>query len=312
MDGIDKTSDVYKNAYDAVVSQADEFVETYKSNPYGVAISEFNWGSNMTIANFGNISALAYQLTGKQTYLDAANAQLDYLLGENANGVCFVSGWGTVSPQHPHHRPSMVAKKAMKGMLVGGVDQSLDDSAAKAYCVDAPPAKCWIDNSESYSTNEITIYWNSPLTYLVSELLSDGATSADSDVLWGDANCDGNVNMADAVFIMQSIASPDKYVLSDKGFKNADVNENGNGITNKDALAIQKYKLGLIDSLPESYSDAPIVTTTTVPSTTTTTTTAPKSSTSETPEDTTTTSTTARRPKKKPTRKPTRRPTRKR
>ena len=64
----------------------------------------------------------------------------------------------------------------------------------------------------------------------------------------GDANCDTQINMADAVFIMQTITNPDKYKLTDKGEKNADVDNSGD-ITNKDALKIQKFKLGLIASL---------------------------------------------------------------
>jgi hypothetical protein len=75
--------------------------------------------------------------------------------------------------------------------------------------------------------------------------------SYDDVTLWGDANCDNETNMADAVLIMQTIANPDKYKLTDQGKTNADVSTPGSGITNKDALAIQKYKLGLIDELPE-------------------------------------------------------------
>lgn len=122
----------------------------------------------MTIANGGIILALASELTGEQNYSEAAQAQLNYLLGVNPVGICFVSGYGTVSPENPHHCPSMAVGHAMKGMLAGGVNQNLEDSAAKAYCQDQPAAKCYVDNSESYSTNEITIYWNSPLTYLLS------------------------------------------------------------------------------------------------------------------------------------------------
>ena len=59
----------------------------------------------------------------------------------------------------------------------------------------------------------------------------------------GDANCDGNVDMSDAVLIMQSIANPSKYKLTDQGKKNADMD--GDGITNGDALAIQKKLLKL-------------------------------------------------------------------
>lgn len=87
--------------------------------------------------------------------------------------------------------------------------------------------------------------------------------------LWGDANCDKTVNLADAVSILQSIASPDKYALSAQGAANADVNLSGNGISSLDALAIQKYLLGSLTKLPESYDTAatttvaaPVVTTT--------------------------------------------------
>ena len=71
-------------------------------------------------------------------------------------------------------------------------------------------------------------------------------------VIYGDANCDGETNMADAVLIMQCIGNPDKYQLNSEGENNADVYNRGDGVTNKDALSIQKYKLGIIDSLPES------------------------------------------------------------
>ena len=54
--------------------------------------------------------------------------------------------------------------------------------------------------------------------------------------------------MADAVFIMQCITNPDKYKLTPVGEKNADV-DFSNDITNKDALKIQKFKLGIITSL---------------------------------------------------------------
>ena len=76
--------------------------------------------------------------------------------------------------------------------------------------------------------------------------------TTDPDRLYGDANCDGEVNMADAVLVMQTLANPDKYSLTDKGGLNADVSGGNDGITNKDALAIQKFKLGLISALPEA------------------------------------------------------------
>ncbi len=59
----------------------------------------------------------------------------------------------------------------------------------------------------------------------------------------GDSNGDGRIDMSDAVLIMQTIANPSKYKLTDQGSKNADMD--GDGVTNLDALAIQKKLLKL-------------------------------------------------------------------
>jgi len=83
-------------------------------------------------------------------------------------------------------------------------------------------------------------------------------TSAPKNVLWGDANCNGDVDLSDAVLIMQYLSNPSKYGEkgSDKGHMtaqgkiNADVAGKGDGVTNLDALAIQRYQLKLIDELP--------------------------------------------------------------
>ena len=71
--------------------------------------------------------------------------------------------------------------------------------------------------------------------------------------LIGDSNCDGEVNMADAVLIMQAVTNPDKYGIglvdgiNLLGATNCDVD--GGGITLSDAMTIQKFKLGLIKEL---------------------------------------------------------------
>lgn len=61
----------------------------------------------------------------------------------------------------------------------------------------------------------------------------------------GDSNVDGSTNLADSVLIMQTIANPEKYILTDQGKKNADIDGNGDGITAKDALKIQRITLNL-------------------------------------------------------------------
>ena len=56
----------------------------------------------------------------------------------------------------------------------------------------------------------------------------------------GDANEDGEVNMADAVKIMQAVTNPDKYQLSDWGEFNADIFDTGSGVTQMDACQLQR------------------------------------------------------------------------
>ena len=115
-----------------------------------------------------------------------------------------------------------------------------------------------VDNPPEERCDYICVYADG---VLVGGIEPDGSTPAkdepsseketgskNSGVLWGDANCDDEVNMADAVFIMQCISNPDKYKLTAKGEKNADVDDSGD-VTNKDALKIQKFKLGIITTL---------------------------------------------------------------
>lgn len=63
----------------------------------------------------------------------------------------------------------------------------------------------------------------------------------------GDANDDGELSLADAIFVLQSIGNPDEYHLTPQGRYNADIYNPGDGITTSDAVAIQQKLLGLID-----------------------------------------------------------------
>ncbi|MBP3379890.1 MAG: dockerin type I repeat-containing protein [Ruminococcus sp.] len=70
-------------------------------------------------------------------------------------------------------------------------------------------------------------------------------------VLFGDANDDGIVDIADATIILQHIGNGDKYKLSAVGAANADCYYPGTGITALDALAVQEFDAKVMDELPE-------------------------------------------------------------
>ncbi|MBE6860842.1 MAG: glycoside hydrolase [Ruminococcus sp.] len=67
---------------------------------------------------------------------------------------------------------------------------------------------------------------------------------------YGDANCDGEADIADVVLVKCYLINSKTYSITKQGAVNADVHQCGNGINVQDVVAIQKSILKLIDSLP--------------------------------------------------------------
>ena len=77
----------------------------------------------------------------------------------------------------------------------------------------------------------------------VSQPVETTATAA--KVTYGDANCDGKVEIADATLILQFLTNKDEYSLTAQGLLNADVSGNNDGVTAQDALVIQQVDAGI-------------------------------------------------------------------
>ncbi|MCM1188299.1 MAG: glycoside hydrolase family 9 protein [bacterium] len=165
---------------ETIAESADRLYDAMVQDGYSASLTkyQYSWGSNLSIANNGLLFYDVWMLTGEEKYLDAAAEQLHYLLGRNPMGLCYVTGCGTDAIRRPHHRPSGFLGKAMPGMLSGGPCSWLADETAKSiFTKDTPPAKCLADMTGSYSTNEVTIYWNSAFLMLlcsVAALFADG------------------------------------------------------------------------------------------------------------------------------------------
>lgn len=154
-----------------LIKEADSLKSAISEDAYGSSLGmTYPWGSNMSVANNGMLLVMAYHVTEDISYLEPAKYQLDYILGRNAVGYCYVTGYGDLSPLHTHHRPSQVLGESMPGMLVGGANSNLEDPYAKAVLAEMHPERCYVDNEQSFSCNEVTVYWNSPLIYLLATL----------------------------------------------------------------------------------------------------------------------------------------------
>ena len=167
-EGID--SGLQSNAKEKFLAVAHKKLSSCQTSHISIGIETYPWGSNMVVAGDGMYLLMASKLEDDPAYLEYAQKQRDYIFGFNGTGYCYVTGYGDLSPQDTHHRPSQALGKTMPGMLVGGADENLEDPYASAVLYGKPGALAYVDNSQSFSCNEITIYWNSPLIYLMTGL----------------------------------------------------------------------------------------------------------------------------------------------
>ena len=116
---------------------------------------------------------MAYELTSYRKYYDCASEQLSYLLGKNPMDVCYVTGFGANPPHHPHHRPSIAKKTVVRGMVVGGPNKNMQDELARRNFQNTYPALCYMDDHNSYSTNEIDTYWNTIAVMLLAFIIKN-------------------------------------------------------------------------------------------------------------------------------------------
>jgi endoglucanase len=156
-----------------LIDMADRYIQASRQNAFltvmGGRRSDFNWGSNANAANQGILLIQAYFLTGKLLYLDAALGNLDYICGRNATGYCFITGIGSFSTMHPHHRPSVADGIAdpVPGLLAGGPNPGEQDHCHYEF---HEAETAYVDSDCAYASNEVAINWNAPLVYLANAM----------------------------------------------------------------------------------------------------------------------------------------------
>jgi len=152
---------------------ADTYVSHISQSAFatvmGMSVQDFNWGSNSNAANQGILLINAYFITKNKKYIDAALTNLDYILGRNATGYCFVTGIGSKSTMHPHHRQSVAdaIEAPVPGLLAGGPNPGMQDGCHYDF---KEPETAYTDVDCSYASNEIAINWNAPLVYLANAI----------------------------------------------------------------------------------------------------------------------------------------------
>ena len=159
-----------------VLDAADRLAQRTAASPYRMSLlrKDYIWGSNSVAANYGMQLLVAHRLNPKPAYYHAALDDLHYLLGRNALSISFVTRVGANPVRRPHHRPSGADNNAepWPGLLAGGPNARRQDPAMKKLPEGTAPAKMFLDEQESYATNEVAINWNAPLVFLLAGAVS--------------------------------------------------------------------------------------------------------------------------------------------
>lgn len=160
-------------ARQSVIAAADGFVSAQDGEPfgqiYGPPQHKYDWGSTHLFVQNAIVVSRAHDFTGEAKYRDAALEAADYVFGRNALNISYVTGYGDHYARNQHSRwfanqANADLPNPPKGSLAGGPNSSIQDPVAQRLLKGCAAQFCYVDEIESWSTNEITINWNAALS----------------------------------------------------------------------------------------------------------------------------------------------------
>ncbi len=161
----------------SLLNWSDKTINDLNHSAYKIPEFRLVWGSNGFIGSTGLCFVYAYMISGDNKYLQAAALTADYILGKNATGYCFVTGFGSKTVNNLHHSVSIAdgIKGSLPGFIPGGPNPSMQDQATDEYGEGAVyesdlPARAYTDSKLSYSSNENDICYSAPNLALIAAL----------------------------------------------------------------------------------------------------------------------------------------------
>ena len=185
-----KAEDIYKSLRLSITPEEQEIIDRCKAmlleycdaaiqdaegscfnSAYGNKPEDFRWGCASSFCDQAICFLYAYDITGDEKYLANAHRNVNYILGQNATGYCYVTGFGKKSPMFPHSRlcHSDGIEEPIPGLLVGGPNPGHQDASEVKYASDYPD-ESYEDVMPSYASNEIAINWNASLVAAINWL----------------------------------------------------------------------------------------------------------------------------------------------
>ena len=179
------TNTIRSTIVSTILNYATNKIKAYSDTTgYGIALThtDYYWSSNQLAGEYGIDLIRAYLLNPDTTYLEAALSHLNYLLGNNGLNLCFVTGHGTNSTKDPWQAPMVYdgIVAPIPGFVPGGPNQYGGDPTLNAYIsANSPaPAKCYLDNHNSYSGNEVCVTYTAPTLFLAGYFYNPNSNAA--------------------------------------------------------------------------------------------------------------------------------------
>lgn len=179
-DGADE--DLTAQVTEVFQAQAAEIYEVSQMSPYQVALNDsvegyyYVWGSNQVALAHGLYLMMADSLFPNEDYAPAAKAQVDYLLGLNPLAYTYVGGIGENSVLRPHHNVAFHFNVSIPGFVTEGPNSQGAGGDAVLIALresGAPVSHSYIDDWDSWASNEPTIDANATFTALMAYVLGE-------------------------------------------------------------------------------------------------------------------------------------------
>ncbi len=148
--------------------KAEEYYKCFCDSGYNVILDHFGWTSNGQLTKRAMIMITAEICDPTLDYSDPIQTAFNYLLGQNALSLSFITGYGTYRVNNPHHNQCTADNiaEAIPGYMVAGAGAVEDILITHKDFTDyvplgTPQMKSFVDNSKFYRTIEVEVDWNS-------------------------------------------------------------------------------------------------------------------------------------------------------
>jgi endoglucanase len=173
--GLSDYDTIRQSVIDAALRLLDLQEQQPWDQPYAPS-DGWDWGSNGRILNNLVVLATAHTLTEDRRVYGGIAKGMDYLLGRNALGQSYVTGYGIDSTVHQRtrqfgHDLDAAFPPPPPGALAGGANsKDTPGFPSDPRLAGLPPQCCYLDEPTSETTNDICIRWNAPLAFVATYL----------------------------------------------------------------------------------------------------------------------------------------------